>query len=107
MPELQLFLGLGIDIDIHRMNIYLRHVSEYDVPETITAAYSFIDKIDSMNTIDFNYSVNLADDRVTLNISAHNLLDEKPPLAPSELGYDAYTHSPVGRVLKAGIQYRF
>ena len=107
LPELQLFLGLGIDIDIHRMNIYLRHVSEYDVPETITAAYSFIDKIDSMNTIDFNYSVNLADDRVTLNISAHNLLDEKPPLAPSELGYDAYTHSPVGRVLKAGIQYRF
>ena len=108
LPELQLFLGLGIDIDIHRMNIYLRHISEYDIPDTITPGYTFTgDKIDAMNTIDFNYSVNLADDRVTLNLSAHNLLDEKPPLAPSELGYDAYTHSPVGRIIKAGIQYRF
>ena len=101
-------MGLGIDIDIHRMNIYLRHISEYDVPDTITAGYTFTgDKIDAMNTIDFNYSVNLADDRVTLNLSAHNLLDESPPLAPAELGYDAYTHSPVGRIIKAGIQYRF
>ena len=24
-----------------------------------------------------------------------------------ELGYDAYTHSPVGTVIKAGLQYRF
>ncbi len=107
LPELQLFLGLGIELDIHSINMYIRHTGEYDVPDTITAAYQFIDKIDSMNTLDFNYSVRLADDRVRLNLSAHNLLDEAPPLAPSELGYDAYSHSPVGRIIKAGIQYRF
>ena len=88
--------------------MYVRHIGEYEIPDTITAGYTFVgDKIDAMNTIDFNYSVNLADDRVTLNLSAHNLLDEKPPLAPAELGYDAFTHSPVGRIIKAGIQYRF
>ena len=102
-----LYLGLGIELDIHSINMFIRHTGEYDVPDTITAAYQFIDKIDSMNTLDFNYSVRLADDRVRLNLSAHNLLDEAPPLAPSELGYDAYSHSPVGRIIKAGIQYRF
>jgi outer membrane receptor protein involved in Fe transport len=107
VPELQLYLGLGIEIDIHSINMYVRHVGEYDVPDTITAAYQFIDKIDSMNTLDFNYSVRLADDRVRINLSAYNLLGEDPPLAPSELGYDAYSHSPVGTIIKAGLQYRF
>ena len=60
-----------------------------------------------MNTLDFNYSVRLADDRVRINLSAYNLLGEDPPLAPSELGYDAYSHSPVGTIFKAGLQYRF
>ena len=108
LPELQLFLGLGIELDIHSINMYVRHIGEYEIPDTITAGYTFLgDKIDSMNTLDFNYTVRLADDRVRINLSAYNLLGEDPPLAPSELGYDAYTHSPVGTVLKAGLQYRF
>jgi len=27
-------------------------------------------------------------------------------LAPHELAYDAYTHSPLGRILKVGFKYK-
>jgi len=46
------------------------------------------------------------DESMDLTLSVMNLTDEDPPLAPHELAYDAYTHSPLGRILKVGFKYR-
>ena len=34
-----------------------------------------------------------------------NLTDEEPALAPYEIAYDAFSHSPIGRVLKLSYKY--
>ena len=47
------------------------------------------------------------DDAAEVTLSVMNAFDEEPPLAPSEPGYDAYTHNPQGRIYKVGLTYSF
>ena len=40
-------------------------------------------------------------------LSLLNVTDRDPPFAGEDLNYDAFTHKPLGRVVKVGIVYRF
>tara|TARA_B100000963_G_scaffold344698_1_gene347814 strand:+ start:2032 stop:2208 length:177 start_codon:yes stop_codon:yes gene_type:complete len=44
---------------------------------------------------------------VTLNSFVFSEDDEDPPKAPHEQGYDAFSHSPMGRVTTAAFKYSF
>jgi outer membrane receptor protein involved in Fe transport len=60
--------------------------------------------IDSQLTHDLHYINNMFD-QWTLSASVINLLDEDPPLASTDLSYDAYTHNPFGRMIKLGVAF--
>jgi hypothetical protein len=57
-------------------------------------------------TFDFHATKSFMDDSMDVTLSVMNLTDEDPPLTPHELAYDAYTHNPLGRILKVGFKYK-
>ena len=65
-----------------------------------------MDSIEDHMTYDLHISKSFMDESMDLTLSVMNLTDEDPPLAPHELAYDAYTHSPLGRILKVGFKYK-
>ncbi len=73
------------------------------------------DKVDAFTTIDINLSYNLSsipafggalsDSVVFLDIN--NVFDEEPPFFNSPEGYGPYNANPIGRVVSAGVRFRF
>lgn len=85
----------------HSASLTGRYWGEYDDPDAVAALQS----IDSMFTVDFTYNIDLMDEKLNLNLSVFNLLDEDPPQTQTDLNYDPYTHSAFGRVIKLGVRY--
>ena len=85
----------------HRATLTGRYWGEYDDEGAIAS----LQNIDDMFTLDLNYNVGLLDDKLLLNLTVFNLLDEEPPQTQTDLNYDAYTHSPFGRIVKVGLNY--
>ena len=46
-------------------------------------------------------------DKLNLWATLLNFTDEDPPYAGEDLNYDAFTHNPLGRILKLGFTYAF
>ena len=109
LPEIRANAYVTATSGIHSARLYVRYRGDADIPDTFANAGQFPDltKIDSFTTIDAHYSIALMDDAAELTLSVMNALDEDPPLAPSEPGYDAYTHNPQGRIYKVGLTYSF
>jgi hypothetical protein len=109
LPEIRANAYVTATSGIHSARLYVRYRGDADIPDTFANAAQFPDltKIDSFTTIDAHYSIALMDDAAELTLSVMNALDEDPPLAPSEPGYDAYTHNPQGRIYKVGLTYSF
>jgi len=71
---------------------------------------SYYDRRDSKNiedhrSIDATYTYSI-DESMDVAISVYNIFDNLPPAVNWEMNYDAYTHSPLGRYIKAGFTYR-
>lgn len=62
--------------------------------------------IGSFQTVDATYRLALSTG-TTFSIAAVNILDEEPPFARLDPNYDAFTASPLGFTLKAGVSQRF
>ena len=67
-------------------------------------------KVDEFTTIDMNFNYDLgvhfgALNRFNVFVAVTNLLDEEPPVAYTDLGYDAFTHNPYGQVWKVGFTF--
>ena len=105
VPEMKANLILSMIKDQHFARLFVRYIDSYDVVNAGKAAV--IPEIDSMVTLDAHYTYSFNDDKTTLTLSGTNLTDEKPPAAPHELGYDMYTHSPIGRVIKLSAKHTF
>ena len=98
----------------HYMRAFVRYVGEYDVSASFTNAGAFAaspmgydaKSIDSHVTVDLHYTY-AVNDELELTLGIVNVADEDPPIAPHEQGYDAFTHSPLGRVTTAGFKYQF
>lgn len=87
----------------HNAQVIGRYWGEYDDPEAISS----LQKIDSMFTVDLNYTLSLMEDQMRVNVSVFNAFDEDPPRAQTDLNYDPYTHSAFGRMIKVGLVYQF
>jgi outer membrane receptor protein involved in Fe transport len=109
LPEIRANAYLSATSGIHSARLFVRYRGDADVPDTFSGAAAFptLTKIDSFTTVDAHYSVSLMDDAAEVTLSVMNAFDEEPPLAPSEPGYDAYTHNPQGRIYKVGLTYSF
>lgn len=64
-------------------------------------------RIASDTTHDLHLRWSPPDDTLALWLSVLNLADRDPPFAGEDLNYDAFTHKPLGRVIKVGVLYRF
>jgi len=104
MPELHVNSWLGFTSGAHTARLYMRHIDSYDVADPGLA--TIVDEIDSWTTFDLHYTYSfLKDERAQIAVSLVNMTDESPPLSPHEAAYDAFTHSPVGRIAKFAFRY--
>jgi outer membrane receptor protein involved in Fe transport len=104
MPELHVNSWLGFTSGAHTARLYMRHIDSYKVADPGLA--TIVDEIDSWTTFDLHYTYSfLKDERAQIAVSLVNLTDESPPLSPHEAAYDAFTHSPVGRIAKFAFRY--
>lgn len=113
MPELHVNAWLGFTSGAHTARLYMRHIGSYDVAYKGDPAlgfsdslYAIVPKVDSWTTFDLHYTFSfLKNERAQIAVSLVNLTDESPPLSPHEAAYDAFTHSPVGRIAKLAFRY--
>jgi outer membrane receptor protein involved in Fe transport len=104
MPELHVNTWLGFNSGPHTARLYVRHIDSYEVADAGLAA--IVDEVDSWTTFDLHYTFSfLEDERAQVAVSFVNMTDEEPPLSPHEAAYDAFTHSPVGRIAKLAFRY--
>ena len=107
MPEYKYNAWVGWSNGNQSARLYARYIDGMDVDESSTAyGVAGLTSVDSMLSFDAHYTLHLMEDKLTLNLSALNLTDERAPLAPHEQAYDAYTHNPIGRVVKVGLRYK-
>ena len=64
-------------------------------------------RIDSHLTHDLHLHWAVKGDKLNLWATLLNFTDEDPPYAGEDLNYDAFTHNPLGRILKLGFTYAF
>ncbi|MBK49442.1 MAG: hypothetical protein CL768_00165 [Chloroflexi bacterium] len=114
MPDLKYnaYATLFMDNGVYA-RLFARYIDGVEIPSTFDSiatfqgAGQFMDlQIDDHLTFDFHIGWSAMDDQIEATLSVINLTDEEPPLAPHELGYDSYTHNPLGRQVKVGIDYR-
>ena len=64
-------------------------------------------RIDSHLTHDLHLHWAVKGEKLNLWATLLNLTDKDPPYAGEDLNYDAFTHNPLGRILKLGFTYAF
>jgi outer membrane receptor protein involved in Fe transport len=114
MPELKMNFMASLMNGPHFMRAFVRYISDYDVPASFAYNSLFASSplgydgksIDDMITVDLHYTYSVTDE-LDLSLSVVNVADEDPPMAPHEQGYDAFSHSPMGRVTTAAFKYSF
>ena len=102
LPERKLRSWIRLSGGAWVFNAQMNNISSYnDIRDNV--------KIDSMTTYDANFSWNF--DNLLEGMRAYvvvtNVTDEDPPRAHTDLGYDAFTHNPFGRTVKAGFSLKF
>lgn len=105
-PETRTNVGLLWHRNQHAANIFVRSISSYDDDNNMNA------EIDSMTTVDLQYqfafpAIGELDEGPVITLGAKNLFDEMPPDVTSRTGYDALTHSPLGRQWYLSVRQTF
>ncbi|MEZ5560275.1 MAG: TonB-dependent receptor [Pseudomonadales bacterium] len=107
MPEWKWNASLGWTRDRHSALVTVRYIDSYkdDVPQDpVRGAYfGFHPDIDSMTTVDVQYSLQLPafsfqEEGSSITIGMKNALNETPPKVNVDGGYDPFTHNPMGRI---------
>ena len=80
----------------------LAQVAGYPVGTVVTAGT----RIGSWTTVDLAYRFEIWKD-TSLSLTVNNVLDSSPPLARTDLSYDAFVANPLGRVIKFGVLTKF
>ena len=106
LPETKANLGLYWNMDRHAGLILVRYIDEYDddLPQSGLRGL-FIGThptIDSMTTVDLQYSYSLPQmgfiaDGSQITLGIKNAANEEPPKMNTDGGYDPFTHNPIGR----------
>ena len=102
--KMRVHLNVAINEYLNAL-MYVNYTSEYDDRRDAVKSSFGVDSVDDHTTIDFHLSTTLMDDSLSLTASVLNATDEDPPVAYGDLMYDAYSHNPLGRMLKVGFKY--
>lgn len=100
LPDFKGRANVGYEVGNHSATVFVNYITDY-----VDQRDGF--KTDSQTTIDLNYNIRLMEDNLRIGLTATNLFDEDAPLSRVDLGYDAYTHNPFGRQLKAQVTWKF
>ncbi len=109
-PKWRWNAGMAFSNQTHDARFYIRHIGGLDDDQVVNGVEN--GDIDSMTTVDVQYTLNLASvfagmDGSSLQAGAINLFDKRPPQVATNGGFEARTHDPRGRMVYARIQTRF
>lgn len=109
-PEWRWNAGMAFSNETHDARFYIRHIGGMDDDQVIGGVEN--GDIDSMTTVDAQYTLNLGSvfedlDGSSLQVGAINLFDKRPPVVATNGGFESRTHDPRGRMVYARIQTRF
>ena len=102
LPEIRSRGSLGYHWGNYGLVAYVSHIGSYDD----RSAGSAVPHIDDWLTADLTFHWEIPGTGLELTLAALNLTDEEPPLVDFEHAFDALTHNPKGRRLKAALTYR-
>ena len=102
MPKLRGNLGVTFEKGVHTLSTQLRYIDGYENDQSDT-------QIDSLVTLDGQYSMRLFEDRTQFSMGVKNLLDEEPPTLGENVrpGYDNVIHNVLGRTLYMSLTQSF
>lgn len=107
IPKLKLNAYIAMEKNDHSFTSIMHYTSGYDVdPSSTMFGVAGLESIKSHMTVDLNYSYTLME-KSKLSLSIKNILGNKAPLAPHELGYDSAVHNPLGRIWRIAVQHSF
>lgn len=120
VPQWKAQLSADYSVDAHNFRVQLNHVDSYvdqrtspfppSVVQNATGATvtksALGQKIGAFTTIDLTYRWQAPWD-TTIVLDVDNVLDEAPPFARLDLGYDPFTATPIGRAAKISVTKRF
>ena len=94
MPKIRGNLGVTFQKGQHTLSTQLRYIDDYANDQSDTT-------IDSLVTLDGQYSTQLYKDSARLSIGIKNIMDEDPPSLGANVrpGYDNVMHNVLGRTV--------
>ena len=108
VPELRYNAGIGWQKGAHQLNVFARHISDYDDDQNANQ------NIGSHTTFDAQYNVQLSElfdsdfaKGIGLSLGAINITNEDPPQVFTNGGFDSKVHDPRGRLLYIGADVEF
>lgn len=105
LPESRMRLTVDFTMNNHKFAVFLNTIGEYEDQRAIVTGDR--KTLDAHQTLDFHYNLQFSQEQGTFTASVFNLGDEDPPGAALDLGYDPFTHSAFGQILKLGVRYKF
>jgi iron complex outermembrane receptor protein len=102
MPKIRGNLGATFQKGEHTLSTYLRYIDDYENDQSSTT-------IDSLVTLDAQYSTKLYKDSAQLSIGIKNIMDEDPPSLGANVrpGYDNVMHNVLGRTIYMSLTQSF
>ena len=102
MPKIRGNLGVTFEKGAHTVSTQLRYIDDYENDQSNTT-------IDSLVTLDGQYSTQLFNDNAQLSIGIKNIMDEDPPSLGANVrpGYDNVMHNVLGRTVYMSLNHSF
>ena len=102
MPKIRGNLGVTFQKGQHPLSTQLRYIDDYANDQSDTT-------IDSLVTLDGQYSTQLYKDSARLSIGIKNIMDEDPPSLGVNVrpGYDNVMHNVLGRTIYVSLTQSF
>jgi outer membrane receptor protein involved in Fe transport len=102
MPKIRGNLGATFQKGEHTISTYLRYIDDYENDQSNTT-------IDSLVTIDAQYSTQLFNDNARFSVGIKNVTDEDPPSLGANVrpGYDNLMHNVLGRTVYMSLTQSF
>ncbi len=113
LPKLRSNAYLSMMKGNHFFRVYARYIEDTKNKSGTVTYFAGLggvenpSEVDEFLTYDAHYTYTLPSGDTSASVSVLNLTDEKAPAAMHFMGYDARTHSPLGRVAKFSVKHSF
>jgi iron complex outermembrane receptor protein len=113
LPKLRSNAYLSMMKGNHFFRVYARYIEDTKNKSGTVSYFAGLggvenpSEVDEFLTYDAHYTYTLPSGDTSASVSVLNLTDEKAPGVMHFMGYDARTHSPLGRVAKFSVKHSF